>query len=317
MPKSDDDLSAAIRSSQRKDSQTSSADPVKNSARASSPVPLDGRSSNKFDNPRGLLDLTSGEKRFRLARYHPSEELGFFVEFYWIVEWDLTSQADHHQESLPHPSIHITVEHGRSEIVGVVKGRFVKVLHGLGRVFGVKFWPGGFYPFWDAPVSDLTNRVISLSEVFGKSGKIFAEAVTACTYDEGIVELAEELLHARNPIRDENVVVVRQIVDQIAVEPSITKVDDLIPGVGMSKRTLQRLFRRYVGVSVKWVIQRYRMHEAIEQIGRGHPVDWARLAINLGYFDQAHFIKDFKRFAGRTPDEYARSLGKNNTDSNY
>ncbi len=86
------------------------------------------------------------------------------------------------------------------------------------------------------------------------------------------------------------------------------EVDDLVSVVDTSKRTLQRLFNRYVGVSAKWVIQRYRLHEAIEEIGRGHRVDWVRLAIELGYFDQAHFIKDFKRFAGRTPHEYARGL---------
>ena len=270
--------------------------------------------SGKFDNPRGLLDLASGQKRFRLARYHPSAGLGFFVEQYWIVEWDLSGQADHQQELLPHPSVHIAVERGRFELVGVVEGRFTRVLQGIGRVFGVKFWPGGFYPFFGAPVSDLTNRVVSLSDVFGEAGKVFGKAVAACANDERNVELAEELLSARRPARDKNVVVVREIVDQIAADPGITKVDDLAPVVDMSKRTLQRLFRRYVGVSAKWVIQRYRLHEAIEAIARGRQVDWARLAIDLGYFDQAHFIKDFKRFAGRTPDEYARGLANRNSN---
>ncbi len=277
-------------------------------------MPTGGASSREFDSPRGLLDLASGQKRFRLARYHPSAELGFFVEHYWIVEWDLTGQADHQQESLPHPSVHVAVESGRVEVVGVVEGRFVRVLHGVGRVFGIKFWPGGFYPFFGGPVSELTNRVAPLSDVFGEAGKVFGKAVTADANDERNVELAEELLRARRPARDENVVVVREIVDQIAADPGITKVDDLAPVVDMSKRTLQRLFRRYVGVSAKWVIQRYRLHEAIEEIGRGHPVDWARLAIDLGYFDQAHFIKDFKRFAGRTPHEYARGLGNRKPD---
>ncbi len=258
--------------------------------------------------------MASGQKRFRLARYHPSAELGFFVEHYWTVQWDLTGQADHQQESLPHPSVHVAVERGRFEVVGVVEGRFVRVLQGMGRVFGVKFWPGGFYPFFGGPVSELTNRVAPLSDVFGEAGKVFGKAVTADANDERNVALAEELLRARRPARDENVVVVRKIVDQIAADPGITKVEDLAPVVDMSKRTLQRLFRRYVGVSAKWVIQRYRLHEAIEEIGRGRPVDWARLAIDLGNFAPAHFIKDFKRFAGRTPHEYVRGLGNRKPD---
>jgi AraC-like DNA-binding protein len=74
----------------------------------------------------------------------------------------------------------------------------------------------------------------------------------------------------------------------------------------MGKRTLQRLFSQYVGVSPKWVIKRYRLHEAADQLGAGEVVDWAKLAVDLGYFDQAHFIKDFKTIVGQTPAEYAK-----------
>jgi AraC-like DNA-binding protein len=77
----------------------------------------------------------------------------------------------------------------------------------------------------------------------------------------------------------------------------------------ISKRTLQRLFNQYVGVSPKWVIKRYRLHDAVEQLATGAVVDWPRLALDLGYFDQAHFIKDFKMLVGTPPGEYARSLG--------
>jgi AraC-like DNA-binding protein len=57
------------------------------------------------------------------------------------------------------------------------------------------------------------------------------------------------------------------------------------------------------------VIKRYRLHEAAEQLAAGEVVDWPRLALDLGYFDQAHFIKDFKTIVGRTPAEYAKNLG--------
>lgn len=76
----------------------------------------------------------------------------------------------------------------------------------------------------------------------------------------------------------------------------------------VSKRTLQRIFSQYVGVGPKWVIKRYRLHEAADQLAGGNVVDWPRLALDLGYFDQAHFIKDFKAMVGRTPTEYARNL---------
>ena len=77
----------------------------------------------------------------------------------------------------------------------------------------------------------------------------------------------------------------------------------------MSPRTMQRLFRRYVGVSPKWVLQRYRLHEAAERIAAGEQ-DLARLGLDLGYFDQAHFIKDFKSLVGRSPAEYAADCAR-------
>ena len=83
--------------------------------------------------------------------------------------------------------------------------------------------------------------------------------------------------------------------------------DDLVDRYGLNKRMLQRLFARYVGVSPKWVIQRYRLNEAAEQLATGESVSQAELALNLGYSDQAHFIRDFKSIVGVSPAAYARA----------
>jgi AraC-like DNA-binding protein len=81
-------------------------------------------------------------------------------------------------------------------------------------------------------------------------------------------------------------------------------VDDLAAATGRSPRALQRLFREYVGVTPKWVLRRLRLQEAAERMAGGAG-DWAALAVDLGYFDQAHFINDFRRVVGRSPAEYA------------
>src|SRR5262249_17429503 len=110
------------------------------------------------------------------------------------------------------------------------------------------------------------------------------------------------------PERDENVLEVRRIVDFIMNEPEITRVDDVAGRLGLNKRAVQRLFSKYVGVSPKWVIKRYRLNEAAEQLASGRAADLSRIAVDLGYFDQAHFIKDFKSIVGKSPMEYARSV---------
>jgi AraC-like DNA-binding protein len=67
---------------------------------------------------------------------------------------------------------------------------------------------------------------------------------------------------------------------------------------------LQRLFRDYVGVTPKWVLKRYRVHEAAERLASGEAQDAAWLAADLGYSDQPHFIRDFAAQVGCTPHAY-------------
>jgi AraC-like DNA-binding protein len=72
-----------------------------------------------------------------------------------------------------------------------------------------------------------------------------------------------------------------------------------------SSRTTQRVFRRYVGVPVKWVLCRYRLQQAALEIESRPAIDFADLAVRLGWYDQAHFINDFRSMLGCTPSEYA------------
>jgi AraC-like DNA-binding protein len=82
---------------------------------------------------------------------------------------------------------------------------------------------------------------------------------------------------------------------------------DVATALDVDMRSLQRRFRHYVGVGPKWVIRRYRLHEAAEQLKAETPPPLADLAASLGYADQAHFARDFKRVVGRTPGSFAAS----------
>jgi len=256
--------------------------------------------------PRGILNPKASGKDFRYSRRFPSPDLDFFVEHYWSVYWDLRGQEPFLQETLPHPSVHLIFEEGRSRIVGVMQGKFSAFLEGKGQVFGVKFKPGAFYPYLKSPVSGLTDGVFSFMEIFGEDGKSLEEKVLSLDDELKKIELAENFLHERTPERDENLVVIGQVADLIIVDREITKVDDILLRLNLSKRTLQRMFKQYVGVSPKWMIKRYRLHEAAEQLAAGSVTDWPKMAQDCGYFDQAHFIKDFKSIVGKSPAEYAK-----------
>jgi AraC-like DNA-binding protein len=97
---------------------------------------------------------------------------------------------------------------------------------------------------------------------------------------------------------------VREIVTTMAADRSVARVDQITEQFGIPIRTLQRLFRRYVGVGPKWVLRRYRLDGA-ELLAQGEVAELAELSASLGYFDQAHFSKEFKQQIGLTPAEYA------------
>ncbi|HTL97173.1 MAG TPA: helix-turn-helix domain-containing protein, partial [Holophagaceae bacterium] len=131
------------------------------------------------------------------------------------------------------------------------------------------------------------------------------EAVLAAEEDAARIELAEAFLRGCHPEPDPRIEFLNRVAARVAEDREITRLEHISERFGVGSRTLQRLFARYVGVSPKWVIQRYRLHEALARVDGGEAVDWASLALDLGYFDQAHFIKDFKALVGRTPSDYA------------
>jgi methylphosphotriester-DNA--protein-cysteine methyltransferase len=104
--------------------------------------------------------------------------------------------------------------------------------------------------------------------------------------------------------------VVGSLVSAIAAASPGTRVSAIAAAHGISTRTMQRLFAAYVGVGPKWVLQRYRLHEAIEQLHAGPRVDWTRFALDLGYYDHAHFLRDFRALVGRSPAQYERETAR-------
>ena len=95
-------------------------------------------------------------------------------------------------------------------------------------------------------------------------------------------------------------------VDMITRDASFIRVEQVAAAADLSMRTLQRLFFDYVGVGPKWVLRRARLHEAATRAAAGTPVDWAELAVELGYSDQAHLTRDFTATIGKPPAAYQR-----------
>jgi AraC-like DNA-binding protein len=245
---------------------------------------------------RGVLRPDLAASVLRLDRHKPADALAPFVDYYWIPRWDLRGQPPHEQTVLPHPNVHLVFEASGAGIFGVDRRLFTRSLSGLGLAFGVRFTAGGFRPFWQAPISQLTDRVVPAARLFGPRAEKTRQAIMGdfdlggFDVDAGVmIGYAETLLHSVMPERDPLAEQAAALVARITDDPGLRRVDQLAASFGLSVRTLQRLFADYVG----------------ERADGGEPVDWATLASDLGYADQAHLTRDFTVTIGVPPARYA------------
>jgi AraC-like DNA-binding protein len=258
-------------------------------------------------------------------RFAPAVDLSPFVDLYWIASWDLAPGETLLVETLPHPCVNVVVAAGQSLVHGPVKGRFSRTLAGRGRVVGARLRPGAFRVFSKQPAWQLVDTAAGFPEAFGvESGPL--ESAVLGQADERAVAILEQFLRERLPAQPdpaaldladrsqrgdlgelvERIEIIDRIVGRIARDRDVVRVEDLALGVGLGRRTIERLLREYVGLSPKWVIRQYRLQIAADEAAKGQVVDWPRLANDLGYADQAHFIRDFRAILGTTPSEFAR-----------
>ncbi|OEH92592.1 helix-turn-helix domain-containing protein [Bacillus solimangrovi] len=262
--------------------------------------------TNAQNSNMGVLKIKEATNNYTLTRYPASEHTSFFVKHYWCVSWDVSEKEQFLQDVIPNPCVNLVVEHNKTGIFGPTKRKFSYLVKGKGIVFGVKFRPGGFYPFIKKSVSDLSSLPMNVQDVFGVSTQTLEETILFEQDAQLATKYIENIIEESLPKRDEQITFVNQIIDLIISEQSITKVEHLCDHFHIHKRKLQRIFQQYVGVSPKWVIKLYRLQNAAEIIENNNDHNWIDLSMQLGYYDQSHFIRDFKTIIGKTPEEYAK-----------
>lgn len=256
---------------------------------------------------RGIVDAPELFAQVRFRRREPAAGLRPYLEHYWLIDWDLSQPYASHL--VPHPSVNLVFqqyggEDGFAEVSGIGLGLFTQKLVGRGRVCGVQFRPGGFRPFApDRPVAEWTGRRLRADEVFTPPAP--PSDVLGPADEDARVAALDAYLLALAPEPDPQAERAMALVDLVRTDRTVRRVGELARAEGVSSRSLQRLFAAYVGVGPKWVILRYRIHEALERAEADRQVDWAELAAELGYSDQAHLIRDFTATVGVPPTAFA------------
>ena len=262
---------------------------------------------------RGILRPGETTQLVDLRRDAPvAEELRPFVERYWSVRWELTGPVPFRSEVLSHPSVNVSVESGTHPrfgfelpavlLHGVVTHRFTVDLLGSGRVTAVKFRPGGFRAFTGA--QSARNSVTPLREELGISADGLLSRVLAEEDDDSRAAVLDAALAPLAPEPAAPYLELLTLLERMGADRSLVRVDQVASLGSIGVRSLQRLFASYVGVSPKAVLARYRLQDAAAVIDAGEVDDLAELAASLGWFDQAHFSRNFRAVVGMTPSAY-------------
>jgi AraC-like DNA-binding protein len=172
------------------------------------------------------------------------------------------------------------------------------------RVVGVQFRPGGAFPFLPMPASEAQDKSINLEDLWSRrAGEIREQLLSACTTVE-VLETLENLLFKQLVRPLDSHPAIAYALDEFQASTHAGRVAPVINSIGLSPRRFIELFRRHVGLPPKTYCRVRRFQHVLQTIYKRTEVDWAEVALDCGYYDQAHFIHDFQSFSGLTPSAY-------------
>ncbi|WP_339645162.1 AraC family transcriptional regulator [uncultured Pelagibacterium sp.] len=257
--------------------------------------------------PRGRLDPTGFDRHVRFRTRLPCQPLRPFLDHLWVIRWDVSEQVYHSAEVMHRPYVDVFLSLDWSGVQGTFRGKRVYKAQGSGRIIGARFLPGAFRSFWSGELTNLQEQQLPLSELLDGMDRAAIEQLLA-NDDDDVMDRLEEQLLLKKPAPDENIALVNAIIAAIEADEDLSTVSAVAGRFCYSERWLQQLFRTYVGIGLKWFLQRHRLLAAAERIrGRDVP-DWAGMAYDLGYSSQQHFITDFRKVLGQTPLQYRAAV---------
>lgn len=250
----------------------------------------------------------------RYRELKPTRLLRSFVECFWTLEGDGSVDASPPERILPDGCIELILNFGdrflqhvdgerrrqpRDFIVGQMTGPILISASGVVRLLGIRFQPGGTRPFLDVAANEITDQVVELG---GLSRQFERDLLHACErafdLDQKISAVDAFLVSRLNHSNfDSNLLALAaSIIDR----RGLVSVDQLASSAGVSNRQLERRFLQEIGLGPKLLARIVRFQQVFRAVDQSNPA-WAEVAIECGYYDQAHLIRDFNQFAQQTP----------------
>jgi AraC-like DNA-binding protein len=254
--------------------------------------------------------------------------LAMCVDYFWFVQG--YNPAHSKELALPDGSVEVVIDlrddpirlfdrenreliFGTSILCGPHSDYFVIDTACESKVVGIHFKPGGIHSFLKEPLDEILNVHLSLHTLWGsRVNEIRDELLTARVADEMFRVLERRLLSLAVKDLERN-----PAVQYVLSNLHRSQVAEIMEQIGMSHRRLNQMFKEEVGMPPKRLSRLYRFQEVLHCINDGKRISWTDIALACGYYDQAHFIKDFQSFSGINPSDYRPISGRHHNHAAF
>lgn len=249
----------------------------------------------------------------RFKRIDPSKELSTYIECYWVVESD---HPPHEQKIIPDGFPEMIFHYGepyeidlngawelqdKALIAGQISQHFLLRNRGYAKMLGLKFRPAAIGQLFNIDMSRLLDKVVSLHTLLDGHFQFLIGAPLNTEDPVGLITQIEKYLSSQIPTKPAPVA--SFAADAIHQTRGTVSIADLCTQLDVSERTLERSFKKYIGMAPKYYARIIRFNHIFELI-QNKSLRWADLVYESGYYDQSHFIRDFKKFSGEDPTRY-------------
>lgn len=249
--------------------------------------------------------------------YLPSTHLAPYVQCYWVLR-SIANPFPTPERLIPDGTIELIFNFGspyKRYQVEAGQGLLIKQSHLVGQRaqyylieqlgaidhIAIRFKAGGLCPFVGLPVSELTNYTPDADLIFGPQSKIVEDRLFEAATDDQRITILEDFLTRRLTKTEAPAEAIYQAIQQIIDTGGNMAINTLAGQFGYSQRQLERKFLAVVGITPKFYSRIVRFTMVFDQIKHTPHQDWNAIAADCGYYDQAHFIKNFKSFTGLSP----------------
>ena len=251
--------------------------------------------------------------------YTPSPELQPFVKCFWSLD-DEKQDEPVKQRVLPDGCMEMIFHYGdlykqyfeddstiiqpRSFVFGQITKYIEIAPTGISGIISARFLPDGLTPFLDIPVSSLENKAVPISEIFNEEGKKLEEDIITANENETRIKLIETFLLSKLTETRTIDAITKSCVDIIFQSQGQIGVVELADKMNINRRNMERKFTSLIGISPKQLAKVARLQATLKMLEQKKFTNLTSLAYENGYYDQAHFIKDFKEFTGIIPKSF-------------